>query len=182
MSTERQFLSIRPASVSPVVLTCEHASNRLPFRTKLTRDQRAVLNAHWGWDIGAWDLTRELARRLGTGAVGGRWSRLLIDLNRNVDDAIPERIEFPDLVLEPIGGKGEWPVVDPLRRGQPHLVEAILLEDRVVAREGVAARISTDLKGRGQSAQAAAEARLRDFYAAIRPELDLVGYPRGQGS
>jgi EpsI family protein len=49
-------------------------------------------------------------------------------------------------------------------------------------REGVAARISTDLKGRRQPAQAAAEARLRDFYAAIRPEMDQVGYPRGQGN
>jgi len=45
-----------------------------------------VLATHRGSDIGAWALTRELSRRLGARAVGGRWSRLWIDLNRPVDD------------------------------------------------------------------------------------------------
>jgi predicted N-formylglutamate amidohydrolase len=45
-----------------------------------------VLATHWGRDIGGWALTRELSRRLRVRAVGGRWSRLLIDLNRRVDD------------------------------------------------------------------------------------------------
>jgi predicted N-formylglutamate amidohydrolase len=43
------------------------------------------LATHWGWDPGAWTLTRALASQLGSPAVGGRWSRLWIDLNRDVD-------------------------------------------------------------------------------------------------
>jgi predicted N-formylglutamate amidohydrolase len=87
------FLLEDPRSVSPVLLLCEHAANRLPFTRNVRAAHRAVLRSHWGWDIGAWELTRELARRLGATAIGGRWSRLLIDLNRRVDDPtlIPRR-------------------------------------------------------------------------------------------
>jgi predicted N-formylglutamate amidohydrolase len=84
---DRPFLSVTPGALAPVVLTCEHASNRLPRPLRATRRERELLRSHWGWDIGAWDLTRELARRLSTSAVGGRWSRLVIDLNRRVDEA-----------------------------------------------------------------------------------------------
>lgn len=80
------FMSLCSSSLSPIVLTCEHATNRLPFPARLDHEQRAILDAHWGWDIGAWQLTRELARGLGASAVGGRWSRLILDLNRPVDD------------------------------------------------------------------------------------------------
>ena len=80
------FVSIAPRSLTPVVLTCEHAFNRLPFRARIRPDERTVLDSHWGWDIGAWRLTRDLARGLRTSAIGGRWSRLVIDLNRRVDD------------------------------------------------------------------------------------------------
>ncbi len=80
------FLRVSPRSTMPVVLTCEHATNRLPGSPRLAADERRILATHWGWDIGAWQLTHELAVRLGTSAVGGQWSRLWIDLNRRVDD------------------------------------------------------------------------------------------------
>ncbi len=80
------FFGIRPASLAPLVLTCEHATNRLPPGVAASALEREILTTHWGWDIGGWALTRELARRLGTGAVGGRWSRLWVDLNRRVDE------------------------------------------------------------------------------------------------
>ena len=86
VADSKPFLSIRPGSLAPVVLTCEHATRRLPFKADLTAQERATLADHWGWDPGAWPLTRELARRLKTSAVGGRFSRLLIDLNRRVDE------------------------------------------------------------------------------------------------
>ena len=82
----RPFLLIDPRSLSPLLLTCEHATNRLPFAGRGSRTVRAILDSHWGWDIGAWELTGELTRRLRCGAIGGRWSRLLIDLNRRVED------------------------------------------------------------------------------------------------
>ena len=78
---------LRPASVSPVLLTCEHASSRLPAGTGATREERRILASHHGIDIGAWALTREIAGRLSATALGGRYSRLWIDLNRAADDA-----------------------------------------------------------------------------------------------
>jgi predicted N-formylglutamate amidohydrolase len=77
------------------VLLCEHASNRLPCRVA-DPGLRGVLGSHWGWDIGGWALTRELSRRLRAVAIGGRFSRLWIDLNRRVDD--------PTLVRREAGG------------------------------------------------------------------------------
>jgi predicted N-formylglutamate amidohydrolase len=82
----RPFLLENPRSLSPVLLMCEHATNRLPFAKEVRAAHWAVLSSHWGWDIGGWELTRELAQRLSATAIGGRWSRLLIDLNRRVGD------------------------------------------------------------------------------------------------
>jgi len=92
----RPFLLQNPRSVSPLLLTCEHATNRLPPFAQTRGRPRAIMESHWGWDIGAWELTRELARRLRAGAIGGRWSRLLIDLNRRVND--------PTLIRSTAGG------------------------------------------------------------------------------
>jgi len=86
-SDSRPFVVLLPGSLRPGVLTCEHASSRLP------------LDAHWGWDIGAWRLTRDLAKRLETSAIGGSWSRLAIDLNRRVDDAALTRRKAGRIVL-----------------------------------------------------------------------------------
>jgi predicted N-formylglutamate amidohydrolase len=79
-----------------VVLTCEHASRRLPSHVRPTRHEWEVLRTHWGWDPGAWQVTGELSARLKTSAVGGKWSRLWIDLNRRVDD--------PTLIRPAAGG------------------------------------------------------------------------------
>jgi predicted N-formylglutamate amidohydrolase len=86
-------------AVSRFVLTCEHANRRLPYPTPTDRRLRDLLRSHWGWDIGAWALTRELAPRLGSPAIGGRWSRLLIDLNRLVSEPSLIRREAGGLVL-----------------------------------------------------------------------------------
>ncbi|MEM7202949.1 MAG: N-formylglutamate amidohydrolase [Planctomycetota bacterium] len=91
------FVRFRPAAPTPLVLTCEHASARLP-PTAAPRDGalRALLGTHWASDLGGWDLTRDVARRLEAPAVGARWSRLWIDLNRGVDE--------PDLVRATVDG------------------------------------------------------------------------------
>ena len=82
----RPYVTLAPRPQLPLLLTCEHASNRLPAGMRATAGERRLLQAHWGWDIGAWELTRELSLRLGAPAVGGRYSRLVIDLNRRLDD------------------------------------------------------------------------------------------------
>lgn len=68
------------------VLSCEHASAAVPRAYAGLGVPRAQRLDHIGWDIGARGVQRELARRLGVPAVASRWSRLLIDCNRALDD------------------------------------------------------------------------------------------------
>ncbi|MFN7143168.1 MAG: N-formylglutamate amidohydrolase, partial [Myxococcota bacterium] len=69
-----------------VLFTCEHASNRVPQPWRLRPADRALLATHWGYDIGARQLTAELVRLSGGVGVLSRFSRLLIDPNRAPDD------------------------------------------------------------------------------------------------
>jgi predicted N-formylglutamate amidohydrolase len=81
------------------MLTCEHASGTLPRGFPADSASRKLLRTHWGWDLGAWELTRGLAASLGAGAVGGRWSRLVIDLNRPLGDPELFRDEIEGVAL-----------------------------------------------------------------------------------
>lgn len=84
---------------SSFVLICEHASNYIPAEyRRLGLDERE-LTRHIAWDIGAANLTRALSERLDASAFLGRYSRLLIDLNRplHVADSIPVRSEATDV-------------------------------------------------------------------------------------
>lgn len=94
-----RWLRVAARTDAPWVLTCEHASRRLPGGLRPTRDEQRVLASHWGWDIGAWDLTRRLARATGAAALGGGWSRLWIDLNRKVDDPTLIRTDVEGVAL-----------------------------------------------------------------------------------
>ncbi len=73
------------AEPAALVLTCEHASERLPAPWRWSaRDQRLV-GTHWSHDLGAADITRAIARARGCAAVLSRFSRLLVDPNRTLD-------------------------------------------------------------------------------------------------
>jgi len=83
-----------PAS-GPFLFTCEHATRRLPEWEPEPADL-PLLEDHWGWDVGAADLTRELARLRGCGALLSRFSRLVCDPNRAPDE--------PSFVVAEIAG------------------------------------------------------------------------------
>ncbi len=70
-----------PRRGGPFVFTCEHASRELPEWEPEPADL-SFLEDHWGWDIGAGDLTRALAQRTGSCAVLAGFSRLVCDPNR----------------------------------------------------------------------------------------------------
>jgi len=73
------------ASIDCVIVTCEHASRRVPSGYRaLFRGQEAVLKTHRGSDLGALRLARELATALEAPLFAGSASRLLIDLNRSL--------------------------------------------------------------------------------------------------
>lgn len=67
-----------------VVVTCEHGGKRIPVAyRRLFRRQQTLLDSHRGYDPGALDLARALARRLRAPLRYSRVSRLLVDLNRS---------------------------------------------------------------------------------------------------
>ena len=69
-----------------LLLLCDHASNALPPVYGTLGLPTSQLARHIGYDIGAADVTRRLARRLGAPALLTTFSRLLIDPNRGADD------------------------------------------------------------------------------------------------
>ena len=74
------------------VLTCEHGGYALPRAYGTLGLSRADLRDHIGWDPGAAAVSRELAKRLSAPVVASKYSRLLIDCNRDPGEAslIPE--------------------------------------------------------------------------------------------
>lgn len=81
------FEVLNPGGRAPILLVCDHASNRIPKALgKLGLDD-AALDLHVARDIGAGDITRVLANRLDAPTVLANYSRLVIDLNRPPDHA-----------------------------------------------------------------------------------------------
>jgi predicted N-formylglutamate amidohydrolase len=71
---------------SNILLVCDHATNEMPAAYQNLGLSCPDLGRHIAWDIGAAEVTRRLANRLGAPAVLTRFSRLLIDANRGQDD------------------------------------------------------------------------------------------------
>lgn len=70
---------------APVVLTCEHATERLPAGWVWPEADERLLGTHWSHDLGVADLTEALAARTNWPATLAGFSRLLIDPNRGPD-------------------------------------------------------------------------------------------------
>ena len=70
---------------APVVVTCEHASERMPEPWSWPRGDLWLVGTHWAYDLGAADLARSVAGALGAPVVLSRFSRLLADPNRPED-------------------------------------------------------------------------------------------------
>jgi predicted N-formylglutamate amidohydrolase len=81
----------RPA-VAPILLICDHAGRRVPKALGDLGIEATAFERHIAWDIGAADAARHLARTFGAPLILGTYSRLVLDLNRAVDDpsSIPE--------------------------------------------------------------------------------------------
>lgn len=68
-----------------VALTCEHASDRFPAPHALDDDDVRLAGTHWAVDLGARALTLDLATALPAPAVLATCSRLVVDVNRDLD-------------------------------------------------------------------------------------------------
>jgi predicted N-formylglutamate amidohydrolase len=78
---------VRGSRAAPAFLTCEHASMRLPAPWQWPEPDRRLVGTHWSYDLGAREITLELARELSASAVLSRFSRLLVDPNRGEEQA-----------------------------------------------------------------------------------------------
>ncbi len=82
-------------AAGPFVFCCEHAGKAM-IEVTPTASDRALLDDHWGSDIGAGTVTESLARQMDSVGILGLISRLWIDLNR---------VESSDtLIVEACGG------------------------------------------------------------------------------
>ena len=71
---------------SPLVLVCDHASNRVPRALHHLGLAPAPLREHIAWDIGAADVARRLSRRFNAPLALTNYSRLVLDCNRALND------------------------------------------------------------------------------------------------
>jgi predicted N-formylglutamate amidohydrolase len=82
---EEAFETIMGEPDSPIFLTCEHASTRLPTLWQWPVQDTRLLGTHWAFDLGAREVVFELAEALQSSAVLSRFTRLLVDPNREED-------------------------------------------------------------------------------------------------
>jgi predicted N-formylglutamate amidohydrolase len=76
------FTVEHPDGSSPYVLTCDHASRRLPSRLDRLGLSEEALETHIAWDIGAAGVAHRLADALDAFLIMTNYSRLAIDCNR----------------------------------------------------------------------------------------------------
>jgi len=71
---------------SNVLLVCDHASNLIPGSLDNLGLGETSLQQHIAYDIGSRNLTRHLIEHLDAPAVLAGYSRLVVDLNRSLED------------------------------------------------------------------------------------------------
>ncbi|MCX5495236.1 N-formylglutamate amidohydrolase [Kaistia dalseonensis] len=89
-SDEPPAVDWRAGSIDPFFFVCEHASNRVPRALGDLGLPSEAFERHIAWDPGAAQLTLGLAERFGGAAVLQRYSRLVIDCNREPE--LPDAI------------------------------------------------------------------------------------------
>ena len=80
------FEIVNAGGAAPLVLVCDHASNRVPRALHHLGLAPAPLREHIAWDIGAADVARRLSRRFDAPLALTAYSRLVIDCNRALAD------------------------------------------------------------------------------------------------
>ncbi len=78
------FYTFNEKSRSSVVITVEHAGNAWPDTEPLSEMPENWQNDHYSFDQGARELALKLAAKLNCPVVLGKYSRVLVDLNRIV--------------------------------------------------------------------------------------------------
>ncbi len=80
------YITLNPNSITPVLLVCDHASNRFPKSLGTMGLDYLDRLSHITVDIGSRATTESLAKQLNTTAILCQYSRLIVDCNRNLSD------------------------------------------------------------------------------------------------
>jgi predicted N-formylglutamate amidohydrolase len=90
----RAFSVFEGADDSGIVLLCEHGGRAVPAPWQDLGIPRLFFETHFGCDLGAAQLTREVGAKLGATAIVANYSRLFLDYNRKRSDPDCWRIEM----------------------------------------------------------------------------------------
>jgi predicted N-formylglutamate amidohydrolase len=82
----KPYRSIEGDAATGLLILCDHAENSLPEPYGLLGLRPEDLHRHIAYDMGAAGVAERLAEMLGAPALLSRFSRLLIDPNRGLDD------------------------------------------------------------------------------------------------
>lgn len=91
---------LNASAQASAVIVCDHGGDAVPEALNGLGLDAAIRARHIAWDIGAADVARRLSDRLAMPAVLAGYSRLVIDLNRPLDDLTSIR-EISDGVVIP---------------------------------------------------------------------------------
>lgn len=105
-----------------LLFTGEHASHRIPAEYHEV-EQRAgkAIRTHCGWDPGTLELAKNFARKFNAPLRAGKWSRLLIELNRS--------LHHPKLFSEfskPLSSDKKQKLIDTIYRPHRTAVEQLI--------------------------------------------------------
>ena len=134
------------------LVVCDHAGREVPAPLGRLGLPDSVFELHVAWDIGAAAVSDELGERLGASVIRQRYSRLVIDCNREPQraDAIPEvsdRIPIPGNQALPPEGRAAriaeihapyHAAIGEEVASQPQLKALILVHSFTPAMQGVA--------------------------------------------
>ena len=90
---------INPNGKSPIVLVCEHASNFIPESLEGLGLNAEEKISHVAWDIGAYEMAKEISQMLDAPLVASCVSRLVYDCNRSPESGIgiPSKSELTEV-------------------------------------------------------------------------------------
>lgn len=90
---------VNSKGAAPILLICEHASNRIPIALDNLGLDMATLQSHAAFDPGAEPVARQMADHLKAPLILQRFSRLVYDCNRppEAESAMPARSEVYEI-------------------------------------------------------------------------------------
>jgi len=136
------FIILNPDATLPVLLVCDHASNRFPRSLGTMGLDYLDRVSHIALDIGANAVAEALADNLGATAVLSQYSRLIVDCNRNlIDDSafldysdgvnVPGNKDLQESEKEKRASEIYWPyhnsIKDQIVRLKKHGIDPIII-------------------------------------------------------